>query len=76
MKREIDGFDNDVVILFQLFNTPGTEIAPGSDEIGIKIESNWLVHFFSGDLSFRRSSIIERNGEQKDIVLVYGCWIL
>jgi hypothetical protein len=46
MEREVDGVDIDVVILFQLFNTPGTEIAPGSNEIGIKIESNRLSHLF------------------------------
>ena len=33
MQREVHPADVDVEIPFQLFNTPGTEIAPGSNEI-------------------------------------------
>jgi hypothetical protein len=33
MQREVYPRDPDVEILLQLFNTPGTEIAPGSDVI-------------------------------------------
>ena len=33
MQREVHPADIDVEISFQLFNTPGTEVAPGSNEI-------------------------------------------
>jgi hypothetical protein len=44
MKGKENSLDIDVVIIFQLFNTPGTEIAPGSDEIGEKMEGNRFGH--------------------------------
>jgi len=47
MQREINSVDVDKIILFQLFNTPGTEIAPGSDKIGIDIEGNCFRHIVS-----------------------------
>jgi hypothetical protein len=34
MQREERPLHLDVVVLLQLLNTPGTEIAPGSNEIG------------------------------------------
>ena len=42
MEREVNVLDRYDVIFLELFNTPGTEIAPGSDEVGVKIECNWL----------------------------------
>ena len=44
MKREVNVVDVDMIILFQFFNTPGTEIAPGSDKIGINIKRGRLGH--------------------------------
>ena len=38
MQREINIVDADNVILLQFFNTPGTEIAPGSDKIGVDVK--------------------------------------
>jgi len=46
MQREVNIFDVDVVSFFQLFNTPGTEIAPGSNKIGINIKGKWFRHRF------------------------------
>jgi hypothetical protein len=47
MQREVNIVDVDLIILLQLFNTPGTEIAPGSDKIGINIEGDGFGHIFS-----------------------------
>jgi len=42
MKRKEDPLDLNVEVLFQLFNTPGTEIAPRSYEIGEDLQQNGL----------------------------------
>jgi hypothetical protein len=34
----------DLKILFQFFNTPGTEIAPGSDVVGENFQLHRLAH--------------------------------
>ena len=53
MQRDIDVVNIDVVIFLQFFNTPGTEIAPGSDEIGIDVEDDGIAHFLlQGGLFF------------------------
>jgi len=36
----------DFVFLFQFFNTPGNEIAPGSDIIGIDFKDRFIHHGF------------------------------
>ena len=51
MQREVDGVDLDVVGLFEFFNTPGTEIAPGSYEVGVYVEDNWFHFFHPGVIS-------------------------
>ena len=44
VQGEINPLHVDVEILFQLFNTPGTEIAPGSDKIGKDLQCDRFVH--------------------------------
>jgi len=44
MQREIHPLDVDVVVLLQPFNTPGTEVAPRSDEVGEDFQSDWFAH--------------------------------
>ena len=44
MQREIHPLDVDVVALLQPFNTPGTEVAPRSDEVGEDFQSDWFAH--------------------------------
>jgi hypothetical protein len=44
MQRETHPPDPDVEISLQLFNTPGTEIAPGSDKIGKDLQCDWFAH--------------------------------
>jgi len=39
-----DPLDLDPVFLFELFNTPGTEVAPGSDVIGENFHYEGLSH--------------------------------
>src|SRR5262245_5189247 len=39
VQREIYPLHIHIEILFQLFNTPGTEIAPGSNEVGKNVQS-------------------------------------
>jgi hypothetical protein len=48
MKWEVDVVDIDIVFLLELFNTPGTEIAPGSNEIGKNIKRDRFRHLFLG----------------------------
>ena len=38
MQWEVHPVDMDIEIPLQLFNTPGTEVTPGSDKIGKDIE--------------------------------------
>ena len=67
-------FDFNLEILPQLFNTPGTEIAPGSDIIGKDLKNLWHRHVISPLLSgvsggeyavsgFRFSALLHRDGE-------------
>ncbi|MEJ2753566.1 MAG: hypothetical protein P8169_12960, partial [Chloroflexota bacterium] len=44
MQREVDIVNFNVVVLLQPFNTPGTEIAPGSNEVRINIERHSFRH--------------------------------
>ncbi len=46
MQWEVNVVDVYIIILFQLFNTPGTEIAPGSDKVGVDIECDGFGHNF------------------------------
>ena len=45
MQREIGPLYFNVVVLLQPFNTPGTEIAPGSNEIGEDFQDDRFLHF-------------------------------
>ena len=44
MQREIYPLEINVVVPLQPFNTPGTEVAPGSNEVGEDFESNGISH--------------------------------
>jgi hypothetical protein len=44
VQGEVDVVDLNVVVLLQPVNTPGTEIAPGSDEIGEDVERDCFAH--------------------------------
>jgi hypothetical protein len=39
-----DPLDPDSVFLFQSFNTPGTEVAPGSDVVGKDLQNQGFFH--------------------------------
>ena len=44
MERELRKLDFQVVIIFQFLDTPGDEVAPGSDEIREYFEDERLGH--------------------------------
>ena len=44
MQREISPLNTDFEIPFELFNTPGTEIAPRSNEVGKYFQRDWYRH--------------------------------
>ena len=44
MKRELRELDRQIVIRFEFLDTPGDEIAPGSDEVGKHFENERLGH--------------------------------
>jgi len=44
MKRKVDPAHIDVEVLLQSFNTPGTEIAPGSNEVGEDFQYDAVRH--------------------------------
>jgi hypothetical protein len=44
MQRELGELDLQTVILFKFLDTPGDEVAPGSNEIGKYFENQWLGH--------------------------------
>ena len=44
MKRKLREPELEPVLLFQFLDTPGDEIAPGSDKIGEHFEDEWLGH--------------------------------
>jgi len=44
VQRKVNIVDGNIVILLQFFNTPGTEIAPGSNKIGVDIEDDGFGH--------------------------------
>jgi hypothetical protein len=44
MERKSTPLNGNLIILSQSVNTPGTEIAPGSDIIGEYFQKNWLGH--------------------------------
>ena len=44
MKRKLRELDRQIVIRFEFLDTPGDEIAPGSDEVGKHFENERLGH--------------------------------
>ncbi len=44
MKRELSELDFQTVIFFEFLDTPGDEVAPGSDEIGKDFEDERFRH--------------------------------
>jgi hypothetical protein len=44
MKRELRELDRQIVIRFEFLDTPGDEIAPGSDKVGKHFENERLGH--------------------------------
>jgi hypothetical protein len=44
MKRELSELDRQIVIRFEFLDTPGDEIAPGSNKIGKHFENERLGH--------------------------------
>src|SRR6266404_2208620 len=65
MQWEVHPDGVDIEILPQLFNTHGTEIAPGSDVVGKDLQLDRLIHLgFS--YSFARNSSFPRKRESRD----------
>jgi hypothetical protein len=58
MKWKLGELDLQTEILFQFLDTPGDEVAPGSNEIGKHFENQWLGHAF---LLFNRSKCSSRS---------------
>ncbi len=50
MKWEVGKFDRQTIIIFQFLDTPGDEVAPGSDKVGKDFENKRFRH----KSSFRR----------------------
>jgi len=46
MERKLSELDLETVILFQFLDTPGDEIAPGSNEVGKDFEDERFRHGF------------------------------
>jgi hypothetical protein len=46
MERKLSELDLETVILFQFLDTPGDEIAPGSNEVGEDFEDERFRHGF------------------------------
>jgi hypothetical protein len=44
VERELRELDFQTVILLEFLDTPGDEVAPGSDKIGEDFENQWLRH--------------------------------
>lgn len=44
MKRKLRELDRQIVIRFEFLDTPGDEVAPGSDEIGKDFKNELLCH--------------------------------
>jgi hypothetical protein len=44
MKRKLCKLDRQIVIRFEFLDTPGDEVAPGSDEIGKDFENEFFCH--------------------------------
>jgi len=44
MERELSEFDFQIVIRFEFLDTPGDEVAPGSNEIGKDFKNKWISH--------------------------------
>ncbi len=44
MKRKLRKLDRQIVIRFEFLDTPGDEVAPGSDEIGKDFENEFFCH--------------------------------
>ena len=44
MKRELRELDRQIVILFEFLDTPGDEVAPGSDEVGKHFKNERFGH--------------------------------
>jgi len=44
MERKVRELDREVVIRFEFLDTPGDEVAPGSDEIGKDFKYERLRH--------------------------------
>jgi len=44
MEREVGEFDSQTVFVFDFLDTPGDEVAPGSNEIGKNLKNQRLGH--------------------------------
>jgi hypothetical protein len=78
MERELSKFDCQSIIGFEFLDTPGDEVAPGSDEIGKDFQYKRLRH--GGLLRLRAQTVpdvpivqhVQRLGKRND--KFYGCW--
>jgi len=60
MERKLSELDLETVILFQFLDTPGDEIAPGSNEVGKDFEDERFRHGF-----LLRNSNVKRSIDPK-----------
>ena len=82
MERKVNELDRETVIVLQFLDTPGDEVAPGSNEIGKDFQYKRLRH--GGLLHLIRVPIVpivqvvqtvpdvQRLGKRND--RFYGCW--
>ncbi len=57
MKRKLSELDFQPILLFKFLDTPGDEVAPGSDKIGENFENKRIGHRTSFQDSFNRSTV-------------------
>ena len=57
MKRKLSELDLQPILIFEFLDTPGDEIAPGSDKVGKDFENQRLGHKASYKFSFNGSNV-------------------
>ena len=65
----------DLELFFQSFNTPGNEIAPGSDEVREDLQDGKLIPFFHGFSSFYSLSLFiirRRSGRKERMISLFA----
>ena len=57
MKREVNQLNVHIIVVFEFFNTPGTEITPRSDVVGENLDGDGIGHLvgsISGEIDLKK----------------------